>query len=356
MQIKVVVRALANDAVNAWRFSRDQSAAYNPLEIMAVDAPVIEMPSALLHFIDFTIVEREIFCSLRNHTVWARTSRVDDPTLFTVPKEFQDEAHDYYRADMLKLRAKGVDQDQWRLLLPVVAHTSWTARMHVRDMAKLVHYFKYLAQECFVSLDQCGRFNAVALCLTDTLTNMLGPDITHALLTSAKLAKYLNEDQIVIEHNNLWNDSHFQTVEINVPLGLRAQIVRHRELQFVDNLMDLIKSVELPTVKLIVPIAMVIIARKDVWRSVMSKRLCWIAQHDIWAHLTKLFPASALPCADGSCPYRVDVQARMQGKDPGCPCPRYCNLYAINKEPWLERMHKEAWQRGGKLWQKELVP
>jgi hypothetical protein len=185
---------------------------------------------------------------------------------------------------------------------------------------------------------------------------MLGPDITHALLTSAKLAKYLNEDQIVIEHNNLWNDSHFQTVEINVPLGLRAQIVRHRELQFVDNLMDLIKSEELPTVQLNVPIAMVIIARKDVWRSVMSKRLCWIAQHDIWAHLTKLFPASALPCADGSCPYRVDVQARMQGKDPGCPCPRYCNLYAINKEPWLERMHKEAWQRGGKLWQKELVP
>ena len=355
MQIKIAQRALASDAVKAWRFSRDIAMDYDPEEIMAVDAPVIEMPSALLHFIDFTILEREIFCSLRNHTVWARTSRVDDPTLFTVPDEFLSAMHDQYRDDMLRLRGQGVHQDQWRLLLPVVAHTSWTARLHVRDIAKLIHYFKYLSQQTFINLELTGRCNAVALCLTDTLTNMLGPDITRVLLEGTKLAKYLNEEPIVIDDNALHDDTHFQKVAIIAPLGLRAQIVRHRELQFVDNLLDMMTSEELSTLQLNVPISMCITARKDVWQSIMGKRACWIAQADLWQHLTRLFTAGVLPCADGNCPYKVDVEARLQGNDPGTPCPRYCNLYSVDKTPFLKKMQKEAWSRGGKLWQKELT-
>lgn len=355
MKIDILAPADPAHAALAWRLSRDVEATYDAEAVLAVDAPVIEMPSALLNFIDMTIIEREIFCSLRNHTVWARTSRVDDPTLFTVPSEFKNKEQDQYRDDMKRLQGQGVHQDQWRLLLPAVAHTSWTSRIHIRDIAKLIHYFKYLAQECFLSLELSGRFNAVSLCLTDTLTSMLGPDLTRALLEGTKLAKYLNEDQIVIDHSNLWNDSHFQTVEITVPLGLRAQIVRHRELQFVDNLLDLIKSEELATIQLSVPISMVIVARKDIWRAIMAKRTCFIAQADLWQHLTRLFPASALPCADGNCPYKIDVQSRIEGKDPGVPCPRYCNLYEIDKTPWLEAMNKEAWKRGGKLWQQELT-
>ena len=47
--------------LKAWRLSRDVDADYKATDVIAVDAPVSEMPSALLDFTEFTIIEREIF-------------------------------------------------------------------------------------------------------------------------------------------------------------------------------------------------------------------------------------------------------------------------------------------------------
>jgi len=356
LKIEIIKPARIFDAVEAWRLSRDTEADYRATDVIAVDAPVSEMPSALLNFTNFTIIEREIFCSLRNHCVWARTSRVDDPTLFTVPPELVDvNAHHEYRKQMLRRQAKGMPQDQWRMLLPIVAHTAWTQRIHVRDLAKLILYFKYLSQKCFINnLEMCGRFNAVSLCLTDVLQKMLEADCTKALLDSVKLAKFLNEKAIELIPSFL-RDEFFMTVHCIVPIALRAQIVRHRELQFVDNFLQILVRPDVAILNLSHPVQMIITARRDIWRSVMAKRTCWLAQTDLWESLTRYFDADTLPCADGNCPYKVDVEARLNNKDPGIPCPRYCNLYEVDKTPWLARMRDAARHRGGELWKKELT-
>ena len=213
-----------------------------------------------------TIIEREILCSLRNHCVWATTSRVSDPTLFTVPDELRDAAiHQEYRKQMLRRQAKGMPQDQWRMLLPIVAHTAWTQRIHVRDLAKLILYFKYLSQECCSDLELCGRFNAVSLCLTDVLQKMLEADCTKALLDSVKLAKFLNEKAIELIPS-FRRDRIFMTVHCIVPIALRAQIVRHRELQFVDNFLQILVRPDVAILNLSHPVQMIITARRDIWR------------------------------------------------------------------------------------------
>jgi len=354
MKIEIIKAARVWDAVEGWRLSRDVDADYKATDVIAVDAPVSEFPSALLNFTEFTIIEREIFCSLRSHCVWARTSRVDDATLFTVPPELADPVHEDYRAEMILLKNHKRAQDQWRLLLPIVSHTAWTQRIHVRDLAKLILYFKYLSQECFINLELSGRFNAVSLCLTDTLQAMLEADCTKALLSSVKLAKYLNEKPIEHTEPRIWHDEFFQTVHVTVPIALRAQIVRHRELQFVDNFLQTLMRPDVNQLRIGHSMAMVICARRDIWQAVMGKRTCWLAQTDLWAPLTVLFGTGALPCADGNCPYKVDVQARLENKDPGIPCPRYCNLYELDKTPFLSKMKDAARHRGGD-WKKELT-
>jgi hypothetical protein len=68
------------------------------------------------------------------------------------------------------------------------------------------------------------------------------------------------------------------------------------------------------------------------WHEVISKRSCWIAQYDLWSEL--LNQASSffedkqdlLPCANGSCPYDGDAQARYTKEDPNAPCPIHASL------------------------------
>ena len=110
MQIRVLRQAEPLNAIDAWLLSRDIKEDYNIESIVKVDAPVMEMPSALLNFENFTILEREIICSLRNHVVWARTSRVDDPRNFSVPYIFRANQHETYRRAMTDQAAQGVPQ------------------------------------------------------------------------------------------------------------------------------------------------------------------------------------------------------------------------------------------------------
>lgn len=357
MQIKTLSPVNIDDAITAWQLSRDAGVPFN-----VIDAPVMEMPSALLNFVDFTIMEREIFCSLRNHVVWARTSRVDDPLKFTVPDVFEHYEHKHIRSRMQKLADSGVSQDDWRLQLPIVAHTSWTQRICLRDLVKLALYFTHLSTIAWWKPLK-DRFADVSFELKKAFTVMLkDAELSNKLINTIGgiVPRYLNEKSIDDIKNAIYDKNDFTMVNVKCNIALRAQIVRHRELQFIDDFLKVLifHEKDVCSIQLINNVRMIITARDDVWHSILSKRACWIAQTDLWKPILDLFEENSsppLPCDNGICPYEADAMARLTlGNDPNPPCPVHMNLhYKLDKKPWREAMMKLA-QKRGQFWMDQV--
>jgi hypothetical protein len=353
MQIKIESPPSYWPAQLGWSNSRDRDQNYN-WEVASIDAPVNELPTVLLEFVDFTILEREIFTSSRSHVIWARTSRVDNPMLFTTPDEFHRPlVHGKLRAAMVEAEKAGVSQDEWRLYLPLVAHTSWTARMSFRDLVKMHLYFQYLADVCTPHIN--WRLSQVAIRLHEVARKFM-PDMAtmHKAVESMKLIKYLHEGDVL---DNYSSTKTFRTVTAVMPIALRAQLVRHRGILFVDDFFKVLRMELFAELTLKNTLRVQATATQSQWATVLGQRACWISQADLWQPLTNKFDSGVLPCADDVCPYTVDAQARVEGKDPGVPCPRYCNLYHQPKEPFKARMRGEANMRGVQkddFWKQEI--
>ena len=145
----------------------------------------------------------------------------------------------------------------------------------------------------------------------------------------------------------------FKIIQAMVPVALRAQVVRHRQLQFIDDFFKMITSKDCGMYTLNDMVFMELSARHEDWQTILSNRTCWIAQTALWQPVTEQFYASSLPCADGKCPYQVDAEARIAGKDPNPPCPRYMNLYNRPKANWHTAMSQLA-QKRGQFWINEV--
>lgn len=343
MMITVLTMDDLRCAATGWRLSRDVDSHPDPNEIALVDAPVNELPSALLHFQDFMILEREIFASARNHVIWARTSRVDDPRQFNVPSELQiDKARlSHLRSQMVR-DAEHYHQDIWRKHLPLSALTSWVARISYRDLVRLANYFDHLTMQ-FPNLAE--RFRSVRDELYEVCQSFTTVNPPFAF------TKILFEGQ-PMSFNEITTNG-FKMISAFVPIALRAQIIRHRGIQFVDNFFQLMKQPDILERTIGDHVHMELAATNEVWAGIMSKRSCWIAQHDLWKPIVERFDKPLLPCSGGVCPYRADAQLRFTDADPGAPCPVYCELNSIDKGPWLEAMRLEAQDRGA-FWREKV--
>jgi hypothetical protein len=346
MKITALSPLAQQDACEAWRLSRDVNAHPSFDDIAGVDAPVNEMSSALLHFQDFMIIEREIFASLRSHVMWARTSRVDDPLQFSAPAEYMS-AKDIFRVrlKMQDMRAEGLHQDIWRGQLPLVAYTSWVARISFRELVKLGMYFEYLAAVLPGPL--AARCSEIAVLLHRQLPTGDYDTSTY------KMEHYLCEDFIYDEPKVVKTD-HFTILRMQVPLMLRAQLVRHRPISFTDDFWFLLTDHAIAQYNLTALVTMECCAPQSFWQSIVTKRSCWIAQWDIWAPVIKALDATgtSLPCShEAPCPYVADNVLRADGKDPSPPCPIYCNRSGTLKDHSVMMAYAEGRQD---FWQKEI--
>jgi hypothetical protein len=70
-----------------------------------------------------------------------------------------------------------------------------------------------------------------------------------------------------------------------------------------------------------------LVATKSYFDLVMSARTCWIAHYEIWLpvlgeidfdHFLELIPCHG---DRNQCKYELDMKARIEGRDPGIPCP-----------------------------------
>jgi hypothetical protein len=356
MKITVLSIHGMSAAEEGWRLSRDVTTKVHWPDIFTVDVPVNELPTVLLHFQDFTIYEREIFMSPRNHVAWARTSHVDDPMAFVVPPELMEASdpgfYDNCRHIMRRRREAGASQDEWRENLPVASTTSWTMRTNFRDLVKITGYFDYLASKVAVGAVYL-RMREVHQKLLIVVAAFCRGSMADAqkAIASMSPARFLHEgDMARVIPGRTTSDGHY-LIRLHVPLWLRAQIVRHRALGFVDNFYhQVLTSPDLLMITIAEQLTMELSTTKDFWRTVMSKRSCWIAQDsllgkkDPWQAIIDSFGFSEemLPCADGHCPYAKDASLRLTKADPGTPCPEYMNINKLDKEPYREEMYRAA--------------
>lgn len=359
MSIEILQTGSMDAAVQGWMGSRTLREAASADEIATIDASVNELPTALFYCRDMMIVERELFVTPRNHVIWARTSRVDDPRDFVTPLEFGRTEHISIRAAMRHMADDGVHQDQWRLMLPLCATTSWTQRLSLRDAAKTALYLNVVAM-AINNTRLAGRLHATATELFNMLPAAFGisPATAHKIIEGYKVADpftgWLGDGEVRKQFGA------FTQLQAKLPIALRAQLARHREIAFVDELIPLLDQPNSEQLPISTPITVQATAPTHVWRHVLGNRTCWMAQADLWAPLARLWGTNTegLPCADGRCPYAEDAKQRIAGNDPGAPCPRYANLtktpmtplQSIDADLQLERMPVTV----RPMWQEEL--
>jgi len=337
-----------------WDFSRPSNK-YNDIplsDILKVDAPVNEMPTVTMR-IKSTIIEREIIASLRDHTMWAQGSRVEDPTQFRVPEQLYQEfpiLYDNIRERMVELKESGMRQDEFRLKLPVFAYTNYSVKLNLRSLVKLAKYFETLSTQFSKPV------NSLFASSSRTLWHVVH-DFTGALHRSVMGYKPINLTP-EIERTASGRIGDFITVTLLVPFTLRTHLVRHRSLMIVDGINDFIKERGVAgTIGDFIEVQ--VCGSVDAWNSVLSKRSCWMAHYGVWSDLIYMvnshIPDPQLPCSDGTCPYTADAELRYTDADPNPPCPIHAVLYGKEITKAMENEMSDLIDRDGRscmFWEK----
>lgn len=363
MPIELIEPGTINSAVLGWGGSRDLDADVSIPEVAKLDASVNELPTAMFYFRDMMILERELVVTPRNHVIWARTSRVDDPRKFTVPLGFEKtDAHNAIRYDMEQQHQLGIHQDQWRMRLPLCAQTSWTTRLSYRDAIRLCAYFVDVA----TAVTSQNAMLALRLIHTSHSLQWLLPRAygvtSSAVIEAVSKFKRLPIQPMVETTLGTANErmafGNVVSVTLAMPLALRAQLVRHREITVADNLVAVLAQAGSEQLPISTPLFVQAVALASTWATVLGKRTCWMAQADLWAPLARLYgtDVEGLPCADGVCPYAEDAKLRLAGKDPGAPCPRYSNLTRtpLNDGQWEAALTEANGRPNPLMWREEL--
>jgi len=300
--------------------------------------------------------------------MWARTSFVDSPDKYALPKDLEEfadrDSHLRFKETMAREKAAGLHQDQWRQNLPIMAETCFTCRIGYRDVVKLAKYFFYLSERHHRSQEFLqARFRGVAEELMGVTIQFVGSRAeADRCISGMGLAKFLHEG--VTSKRDLDVAGNFYFMGMEMPFWLRAHFVRHRPLSFVDDLLQkIVNRRDIMNLTIREPIVMEIGASKPFWKTMCSKRSCWLtqstlsAEEDPWAKIVGSFGGASvemLPCSDGHCPHGKDAQLRVDGRDPGCPCPRYMKLNEIDSAPFADRLEQALVSRPA-FWRDECA-
>lgn len=354
------LHSLNNKSVNgkhlsrvSWEESRSAEDATPLIDILKIDAPVNELPNATFT-IKCTILEREIFTSARDHHIWARTSRVDDPVSWKVPQELYDR-NIIDPSDIVSIKSKiqadldnNVAQDMARLSIPLCSLTSFTTTMDIRSVAKMIKYFRMLASQIPKIAPQL-LITAESLYFDVLVPLVENENNADTILSTYMVAEYLPEYSYT--DGTTERIGNFLVVSTKTTLSLRTQAIRHRTYQISDNILNLIRTAENPwLISIGTEINIQISAPIDIWMKTISKRQCWIAHHGLWkpvideASIHLPISESDLPCSSsGACPYVRDAELRFTDKDPGSPCPKFVKIYDKELTPELhEDMRNES--------------
>jgi hypothetical protein len=325
------------DILEAWKISRPeidpQTIDFN--QICKIDAPINDLAGILLH-IRAPVLFREVFATPRDHTMWARTSRLGD---LSEPWPVHESLSGYDESKVEELycrmqdeRRAGERQDIYRRLMPLSFMTEFVTKMTLRSAVRMIKLFNSLATAPAVGDAATQMAHSLLLALSRQ-----GIPIYEIVKAAPNVPPATNIPSLVEPAAS--RKAGYIHVMTAVPMSLRAQIVRHRSILFTDGLVALLNDPRIWHHPVSTHIGMELVASVEDWMRVVSKRNCWIAQSELWSPLLNLVNplldpflsegvALPLPCASGKCHFAGDAEERLRpsNKDPGLPCPRHANL------------------------------
>lgn len=312
MKIKILnVTSNRDEIINdIWKISRPNSnIKQNPLEI---DAPINDFVHLILH-IKCSILEREIFTSMRGVVIWAQTSRVNDPFKWDIdPQISVDKSILDNLFITMKKASKTESQDNFRMYMPLAASTEFSCKISTRSLFKLAGYFEYLSiyQKYF-------KTSSIAINNIIDIDNMKNYNKIYLLDNTPKIKSGRIGDYII--------------VSVNESLAFRAQVIRHSNIFVSDGLFDLIVSSDIWSKHIGTKIPIQMCASKSSWSTIIRNRSCWMSQYSLWINVfVEIYEyinisEDILPCTT-ICPYNIDAELRYTGFDPGAPCPKHAIL------------------------------
>jgi hypothetical protein len=344
MKVTIQNHPKVTDSLVAWYFSRPKETEASLKEILALDLPVNEFVPLHLQ-IESTIFEREIIATMRDHVMWAQTSRVQDVLEFEV--NYDDNSGLKYHAALYEdMRSKmkfeaqaGVPQDEYRLHLPMVSTTKYSINVSLRGIVKIAKYFRHLSYMCPQFSQQFRKFAGI---IFNELESFFQMDI-EKITRNYKPYHILNEELLA---EGQQTGSKIDGIIFNrgdLPLHLRAQLVRHRKINVKDGFFHLMKTEHGLQATLNTVIPVISYGDKYDFIEVLEKRSCWVAHYRIWGSYLgniehQMDGVMSLPCKNGTCPFSADAVLRFEGKDPNPPCPLHCTLNGL--KPSLEQIER----------------
>lgn len=309
----------------AWLYSRpflnEDEVDYN--QILKIDTPVSEIPGIVVEM-TVPILFREILCNLRDHVAWAQTSRNTDliskwDVIENLSLENLTTIEELY-SNMVE-ESKNSVQDDYRKDLPLGYMTGMTMRLSLRTAFKLIKFFKYLSETYPAIQDAAYRFYVE---LTQIIES-IGIN-TSEVLKHIKMQDFIPEmKHQKIEKSAYYSPNH-TVIKVLIPVSLRAQLIRHRVISVVDNLLDFLKVESVWSMPISTLMVVEISASNSVWKSLVGKRIGWIAQSDLWSPITDAIISDGnvedfmMDLSEGY-PYAGDNWERIKGTDPGVPDP-----------------------------------
>jgi hypothetical protein len=339
MFVKVMNKPKLKQALQAWKNSRPAEKDAKLDGMIDLDLPVNEFTQVNL-FIESTMLEREIIATMRNHIMWAQTSRVQNVLDFKIDYrsnpglEQHSNQYEMLRSHMREKAQSGCRQDDYRLLLPVVSTTKYSISTNLRMLIKIGNYFRLLGRDIPHLELQFTRFGYMLHGAAFEILSAAGIKKPDEIFHKYKPAKILYDCLIPIPAGISSRIGTMITVSAKIPFTLRAQLVRHRGIQFQDEFLNFLRDKSVLSATMESPITVQIAGSDAEMTEVVRHRSCWIANYSIWADILKkiednLNPSvNPLPCHDGVCPFHGDAVLRIEGKDPNPPCPIHMQLIA----------------------------
>lgn len=332
MKIKIVStnqndRERDYPVLDAWAFSRPSEKEIKLEDVKKLDLPVNEFLVLNLE-VECTILEREIFTNVTSHVIWAQTSRVQNILEFEIDESIRSKANDAYfegvRSKMIE-DSKTMRQDDYRGALPIMSLTKFSTSISIRHLIKLMKYFIYLH-----GVMNKEKFKTK---LFHNSYSEIRSVVSYFSYYDNHIADY-KRPEILCESFKHTKDNarigNFLVVSSEMPFYLASQLIRHRGLNTVNDLFNLIQSDNIIFADQLLEVRIQTTGTISMFKEVASKRNCWVAQYNIWSGFLDSVSAAvvevALPCKSGVCPFNKDAMLRYEGADPNPPCPINCRI------------------------------
>ncbi len=313
-------------AARAWGHSRPNETMVMVEDVLKVDVPVNELEDFIVE-VRCPIIIREMFFTQRDHVAWARTSRVDNLDDWPVHYLWADDKFVVAAHEHMLERRKTSPQDHFRLELPLCYMTGFTVKLSARTMLRFINALHHQARQRFSGDPVQLMLDEMASALYSVVRMTPYGEIpvdTYRMVDLLPLFTTPSGDMDV---------GHFIIVDTGeIPIALRAQIIRHRPIMYCDTLIKYLDYVHMLS-PLLAKVEGQIMMTRETALAMVRKRNCWIAQEDLWAPVVQKIndvlnggyfeeDRVPLPCDTClECPVGRDNLLRHEGKDPAPPCP-----------------------------------